>query len=107
MFMTMVVSMFTKYFHLHLSDSNMQNSATTTSHLYKLLASIIEKKQMIRGGTMWYQTDGCRNQYMCSITYYLMYFLSKPYQIVLGRSVDTPGHEKYVVDGSNAVQNNT
>ena len=33
-----------------------------------------------------------------------MYFLSKSYQIVIDRAVDTPGHGKYVVDGVNAVQ---
>ena len=33
-----------------------------------------------------------------------MYFLSKSYQIVLDRYVDTPGHGKYVMDGFNAVQ---
>ena len=33
-----------------------------------------------------------------------MYFLSKSYQIVLDRAVDTPGHEKDVVGGFNAVQ---
>ena len=33
-----------------------------------------------------------------------MSLLSKPYQIVLDRNVDTPGHEKYVVYGFNAVQ---
>ena len=31
-------------FHLHLSDSKLQNAATTTAHLYTLLASIFEKK---------------------------------------------------------------
>ena len=31
-------------------------------------------------------------------------FLSKPYQIVLYRTVDTPVHGKYVVDDFNAVQ---
>ena len=30
--------------------------------------------------------------------------LSKSYQIVLDKAVDTPGHGKYVVDGFNAVQ---
>ena len=34
----------------------------------------------------------------------MMSFLSKSYQIVLGRAADTPGHEKDVVDGFNAVQ---
>ena len=31
-------------------------------------------------------------------------YLSKSYQIVLDRAVDTPGHGKYVVVGFNAVQ---
>ena len=53
---------------------------------------------------MWDQTDGCANQYMCSIAYYLMYFLSKSYQIVLDRAVDTSGYEKYAVDGFNGFQ---
>ena len=53
---------------------------------------------------MWDQTDGCANQYRCSIAYYLMSFLSKSYQIFLDRAVDTPGHEKDVVYGFNDVQ---
>ena len=63
-------------FHVHLSDSKLQNAATTTAHIYTLLVNKIEKK-MIRGKTMWDQTDGCANQYMCSIAYYLMSYLSK------------------------------
>ena len=59
---------------------------------------------MIRGGTMWDQTDGCAKQYIFSIAYYLMLFLSKSYQLFLDRAVDTPGHGKYVLDGFNAVQ---
>ena len=91
-------------FHLHLSDSKLQNAATTTANLYKLLANIFEGKKMIRGRTMWDQTDGCAKQYKCSIAYYLMSYLQKSYQIVLDRAVDTPGHGKYVVDGFNDVQ---
>ena len=53
---------------------------------------------------MWDKTDGCAKQYRCSIAYNLMYFLSKSYQIVVDRAVDTTGNGKYVVDGFNAVQ---
>ena len=53
---------------------------------------------------MWDQTDKCANQYRCSISYYLMSYLSKSYQIVLDRAVDTPDHGKYLVYGFNAVQ---
>ena len=52
---------------------------------------------------MWDQTDECTKQYRCSIAYYLMSFLSKSYQIVIDRYVDTPAHEKYVVYGFNVV----
>ena len=53
---------------------------------------------------MWDQIDGCANQYKCYTAYYMMSYLSKSYQIFLGRAFDTPGHGKYVVDGFNAVQ---
>ena len=53
---------------------------------------------------MWDQTDGCAKQYMCSIAYYLMSYLSKSYQIFLYRAVDTPVHGKYVVDVFNGFQ---
>ena len=51
---------------------------------------------------MWDQTDGWAKQYRFSIAYYLMSYLSTSYQIILDRAVDTPGHEKDVVDGFNA-----
>ena len=53
---------------------------------------------------MWDQTDVCAQQYRCSIAYFLMSYLSKSYQIVLDRAVDTPGHGKDVFDGFKAVQ---
>ena len=53
---------------------------------------------------MWDQIYGCAKKYRCYIAYYLMYILSKSYQIVLDRAVDTPGHGKDVLDGFNAVQ---
>ena len=52
---------------------------------------------------MWDQTDACAKQYRCSIAYYLMSYLSKSYQIVLDRAVDTPVHGKDVVYGFNDV----
>ena len=91
-------------FYLHLSDSKLQNAATNTPRIYTLLDRMFEKKQVIRGVKMWDQTDGCVKQYRCSIAYYMMSYLSKLYQIVLDRAVDTPGHGKDVVDGINAVQ---
>ena len=90
-------------FLLHLYYSKLQNASTTTAHLHTLLARMFEKK-MIRCGKMWDQTDGCAKQYSFSIAYYLMYFLSKSYKIVLNGAVDIPIHGKDVVDGFNSVQ---
>ena len=39
-------------FHLHLSDSNLKNTATATAHIYTLLSRMFEEKPMIRGETM-------------------------------------------------------
>ena len=39
-------------FHLHLSDSKLQNDATATARLYTFLARIFEKEKIIRSGTM-------------------------------------------------------
>ena len=32
-------------FYLHLSDSKLQNAATTTAHIHTLLANVFEKKK--------------------------------------------------------------
>ena len=53
---------------------------------------------------MWDQTDRCAKQYRCSIAYYLMSYLSKSYQIVIDRAVDTLSHGQYVVGVFNDVQ---
>ena len=60
----MVVGMFTNlmtrygsFIYIYLIQSG-KNAATTKARLYKLLARMFVKKQMIRGGTMWGQTDG-------------------------------------------------
>ena len=93
-----------RVFHLHLSDSKLQNAATTTCHLTTLLDQLFQNNIMLRHGTMWDQTDGCGKQYRCSVAYYLLSVLSVKFQIIIDRAVDTPGHGKDVVDGFNAVQ---
>ena len=58
--------------HFLLSDSKLENTATTTPHIYTILARMFDFLKMIRGGTMWDQTDGCAMQYRFSVAYYLM-----------------------------------
>ena len=107
--MTMVVGMFTNlmtrygnFIHIYLIQSCKMLLQLHIISINYFLGCL--RKKMIRYGTMWYQKDGYAKQYMCSIAYYLIYFLSKSHQIVLDRAVDTPGHGKDVVDGFNDVQ---
>ena len=60
---------------------------------YMNYMKVFEKKQIIRGRTMWDQTYGCAKKYRCSIAYYLMSYLSTSYQFVLDRAVDTSLHK--------------
>ena len=61
-------------FYLYISDSKLLNDATTTAHIYTLLARMFEKNKR-RGGKFLDQTYGCAKQYRFSIAYYLMFFL--------------------------------
>ena len=49
-------------FHLYLFDSKLQNTARNTARIYTLLARMSEEKNLIKGGTMRDQTDGCAKQ---------------------------------------------
>ena len=52
--------------------------------------------------TVWEYTDGCANQYRCTLAIYLMTMLSYSYGIIMNRAINSPGHEDNVVDGLNA-----
>ena len=39
-------------FYLHLSGSNLINSATNTDNLHTILAKMFDKKRMVRGETL-------------------------------------------------------
>ena len=106
--MTMVVGMFTNlmkrygsFIYVYLIQSY-KCSYDYSSYLY-IIGYYDKEKQMIRIGTMWYQTYVWAKQYRCSIAYYLIYLLSKLYQSALDIAVDTPGHVKDILDGFNAV----
>ena len=46
-------------------------------------------------------TDGCGEQYHCSIAYYFLKLFAVTKIITIDRSVDTPGHGSGVLDGYN------
>ena len=52
--------------------------------------------------TVWEDTNGWANQYMCTLVIYLMTVLSSWYGIIMDSVINAPGHGNNVVDGLNA-----
>ena len=53
--------------------------------------------------TIWENTGGCAEQYICATALYLMSVLSQRHSIIFDRGISAPGHDKDVVDSLNAI----
>ena len=53
--------------------------------------------------TIWENTDGCAEQYICASTLYLMSVMSQCHSIIIDWGIRGTGHDKEVVDGINDV----
>ena len=91
-------------FHSFLSDGSKQDAATTTAHS-KQLISLLKNKQVLTTpfSTIWENTDGCAEQYICASALYLMSVIAQTYSLTIDRGISATGHRKEVVDGLNAV----
>ena len=58
---------------LFFSDDSKQDAVTTTAHR-KLLIEILKEKKVLTStlSTIWENTDGCAEQYICASALYLM-----------------------------------
>ena len=54
--------------------------------------------------TVWEYTDGCAKQYRFSLAVYLITALSSSYDIIMDRSINTPGHGDNIFYGLNATE---
>ena len=54
--------------------------------------------------TIWENTDGCVEQYICASSLYLMSVMSQCYPVIFDQGISVPGHGKEVVDGGNAIE---
>ena len=64
-------------FHYFLSDDSKQDSATTTAHSKHLIRLLKERKVLASSLiTIWQNTDGCAEKYICASTLYLMSVMS-------------------------------
>ena len=53
--------------------------------------------------TIWENTDGCAEQYICASALYLMPVMSHCYSVIIDICISVPGYGKEGVDGPNAV----
>ena len=55
--------------------------------------------------TIWDNTDGCAEQYICASALRLISVMSQCYSIIIDWGISVPGHAKEFVDGLNYVDN--
>ena len=48
--------------------------------------------------TVWEDTDGCDNQYMCALSIYVLTVLSSLYGVIMDRVINALGRGNIVVD---------
>ena len=91
-------------FHSFLSDDSKQDAATTTAHSKRLI-SLLKNKQVLTTSlsTIWENTDGFAEQYICPSALYLMSVISQTYSLIIDWGISAPGNGKEVVDVLNDV----
>ena len=90
-------------FHSHFSDSKIQNAGSTHQHMNVLLSYMKDYGLIVKGGTLYCNSDGAAKQYRCANALYYLSCLATKYGIEIDRAISAPGHGKDVVDGLNAV----
>ena len=61
-----------------------------------------QKKLTSTFSTIWENTDGCAEKYICASVLYLISVLSQSHSIIIDQGISAPGYGKEVVDGLNA-----
>ena len=88
---------------LFLSDDSEQDAATTAAHSKQIMGLLHNIKfLMTNKSTIWYNIDGCADQYKCATTLYLLSILYYAYNIVIDYDVGGYMHGKDVLDVLNA-----
>ena len=65
-------------FHYFLSGDSKQDASTNTAHRKRLI-SLLKNKQVLTTSlsTIWENSDGCAEQYICASALYLMSLMSQ------------------------------
>jgi hypothetical protein len=89
-------------FHSHFSDFSKQDASSTHAHMTVLLDILKSRGEILPGGLLLDETDGCGKQYRCGTALWCLSVLSSQYGISIDRAIGAPGHGKDIVDGLNA-----
>ena len=89
---------------IFLSDDSKQDPSTDTAHSKRLIELLKEQTLLTSTlSTIWENTDGCSEKYICASTLYLMSVMSQCYSIIIDRGISSPGHGKDVSNGISAI----
>ena len=85
-------------------DNIKQDAVTTTSHR-KCLIGVLKKRNLLESSlsTIWENTDGCSDQYICVSALYLMSFMPQCHSVIIDHGISAPGHVKEMVYGINTI----
>ena len=91
-------------FHYFFLGDRKQYSSTNTSHIKRLIELSKEIKVLASSlSTIWGNTDGFVEQYRCASSLYLISVMSQCYSVIIDHGKNSPGHDKEVVNGINAI----
>ena len=91
-------------FRYFLSHDSKQDAVTTTAHNKRLIELLKEQKVLTSSlSTIWEDTDGCADQYICTSALYIMSIMLQCYSDIIDRGISAPGCSKEVVYSINAI----
>ena len=77
-----------------MSNNSKQDASTTASHSKRIIDML---KNICSGAgvsTIWENTDGCYEHYICAKALFLLSILSQSYNIIIDSWTIVPGHVK-------------
>ena len=80
-------------FNLFLYDDIKQDFATTIAHSKYIIEFLKQHKIMSNAlSTIWEDTDGRADQYICATALELMSMLSYDFYVIIGHGISSPGN---------------
>ena len=85
------------------SNDIKQDVATTAEHIIRIIELFKNRTVLFSDmSTIWENTDGFEDQYLCTAALYLLSVLTYAYNIIIYHGVGAPVNVREVVDGLNA-----